>query len=500
MILDQNYSKNQKKLTISYINDDGLKSFLEFNISRFKTYYHTPSGKYTDWGGARCDEKWTDSPSQFDIMNYIYNLDDKYKKLLSNKTFPRMYSWDIETKYTPGEKVNAIAAKNEITTISICSPELVCLVLGTKPLTDEEKGELSRKYQEYLDNVPLFKKLKKINPKIEYKQFNNEISMIEYFLKNVVAKVPILAGWNSDNFDWQYLSNRIKNYYPDTSLRMASAKYGLYGAAIYDYQKNRINIQKPLHTLLVDMMDVIMEHDKVVLDIKESSSLDWISEASLGVKKIEYTGSLEQLYNKDFFLYVFYNAVDSLLVQLIDKRFKTMNIIYNYSTYCTIPIGKCFSKIATSEALVLRDFHDNNIKVVWEEHNKTRGNLPGAYVAIPIKGKHEWVSCNDFSGLYPATIITCNLSFDNFMHPQYYYKNPNKMVWDEVDLDRFRKDPKYFVSVNNNVYKNDKIYTFARVQKNLKAERNITKYMSKSLNAQLLSLLDKEIEKRGLKK
>lgn len=74
------------------------------------------------------------------------------------------------------------------------------------------------------------------------------------------------------------------------------------------------------------------------------------------------------------------------------------------------------------------------------------------------------------------------------------------MVWDDEDLERFRKDPKYFVSVNNNVYRNDKTYTFARVQKNLKAERNITKYISKSLDAQLLSLLDKEIEKRGLKK
>jgi hypothetical protein len=65
----------------------------------------------------------------------------------------------------------------------------------------DNDAEKHPRYQEYLESVPLYKNLKNINPKIEYKQFNNEISMIEYFLKNIVAKVPILAGWNSDNFE-----------------------------------------------------------------------------------------------------------------------------------------------------------------------------------------------------------------------------------------------------------------------------------------------------------
>ena len=46
-----------------------------------------------------------------------------------------------------------------------------------------------------------------------------------YFLKNIVAKVPVLAGWNSMLFDWQYVQNRIKGYYPDINLSNASCNW-----------------------------------------------------------------------------------------------------------------------------------------------------------------------------------------------------------------------------------------------------------------------------------
>lgn len=499
MILDQKYSKYKKKLTISYINDDGLKSFLEFNINRFKTYYHTPAGKYKDWKGARCDEKWTESPSKFDIMNYIYNLDDKYKTLLTKTKYPKLYTWDIENKYVVGEKVDVVGAKNEITTISICSPELVNIVLGTKELSEEDIKQKKVEYLEYIQSIPNIEDMKNIKPRLEYKKFDSEIEMLEYFLRDIVAKVPVLAGWNSDNYDWLYLSNRLKNFYPNTTLRISSPKYDLSNSVIYDYNKNKIQVQKPSHTLLVDMMDVVMEHDYSVLDIKESSSLDWISEAALGIKKLEYDGNLNTLYDDDYPKYVLYNAIDSLLVQLIDKRFQTMNIIYNYSTYCMIPIGRSFSKIATTEALVLKDFHKNDIKVVWEEHDRTRGKLFGAYVAVPVRGKHEWTSCNDFSGLYPATLITCNMSFENRINPCDYYKDINKTSWDEEQLDAAKNNPNFFVSVNNNIYKNDKEYSFSRIQRELRLERDVTKYQSKSLDAQLMSRIDQELERRKIK-
>ena len=54
---------------------------------------------------------------------------------------------------------------------------------------------------------------------------------------------------------------------------------------------------------------------------------------------------------------------------------------------------------------------------------------------------------------------------------------------DEEKLKPFREDPKYFVSVNGHVYHNDRDYAFKRVQRTLKSNRNVSKYLAKQLDA-----------------
>ena len=53
----------------------------------------------------------------------------------------------------------------------------------------------------------------------------------------------------------------------------------------------------------------------------------------------------------------------------------------------------------------------------------------------------------------------------------------------EDELDKYRQNPNYFVSVNGSVYKNDKTYSFKDIQATLKANRNTGKYLAKQLEA-----------------
>ena len=253
-----------------------------------------------------------------------------------------------------------------------------------------------------------------------------------------------------------------------------------------DFRDNKVRLAIPNHTLILDMMDVVGTFDMAVMPIKESLALDYIASESIGMNKIKYDGDLEVLYKTNYSKYVFYNAIDSVLVQMIDKKFKTLQNIYTQSIYCEERIGSCFSKIALAEALFFKYFYEHDIKIVpIDKNNVERGELVGAYVKTPIPGKHNFVCCNDFSALYPSTIITCNLSIENFMGHDF----------SDEELDKFRADPNYFVSVNNNVYKNDKDYAFKIIQLNLKAERAKSKYLAKQLDATVM--LDVEhIEKR----
>ena len=55
MILDYSYNKYSRNFDISYITENGSKQIITFNVNRFKAYYSTPAGKFTNWDGSKCD-------------------------------------------------------------------------------------------------------------------------------------------------------------------------------------------------------------------------------------------------------------------------------------------------------------------------------------------------------------------------------------------------------------------------------------------------------------
>lgn len=531
MILDYYYNKYKRKLEVSYIEDNGQKQLLMFDVNKFKTFYRTPLGTYENWDGSKCEIKYTENPSTFDIKTFFKEMDPKYQALINKRTFPKLYTCDIETKIADdGSFPEPADALQPITTISICSPNLNSIVLGTRPLTDEAKQRLSDRYSKYLNDTEFFHTLGIKNPTVQYIYFETEKEMLVYFLECIVSKVSILAGWNFIQFDWQYIVNRIKNFYPEISIKSSSCTRRVSQAKFTNKKGEEIYLPIPDHTLILDLMDVIDSEDQTVLPIKESLSLDYIASATpgLGIHKIKYKGSLQDLYNTDYEMYVFYNAVDSILTQLIDHRYKAMDHIYLYSLYTTEKIDRCFSKIALTEALVFRNFYERGLKIVYDDKEVAeRGRLVGAYVKMPIPGVHEYVCCNDFASLYPSTIRTTNISFENFVgafydyeklkpyasDPRYIVIGPN-VFWNkgslkepeighfvaqflrEDELAKYRKDKNYFVSVNGCVYKNDKDYTFRLVQGQLKAQRDKDKYMSKELDATVMLDIEHIFKKR----
>ena len=519
MILDYSYNKHKRVLSVSYVKENGMKDIMNFNVDRFKTYYSNPNGRYMNWDGDRCDVKWTDRPDKFDLKTYMEELAPEYKTKLQGRTSPKLYTWDIEV--VSEEFPEPSEAKYPIVTISICSPDCNVVILGTKDLGDGGNEYLTKHFNDYMSKLEYFKTTGLTMPTIKYIKFPNEKEMLIYFLRNIVAKAPVLAGWNSMLFDWQYVQNRIRGFYPDINLNISSCNYSMDYKNYTDMMSNKIKLMIPVHTAMFDMMAVV-EEDKVVMPVKESLSLDYIAYESLGVNKIEYDGTLYDLYYDDYQKYVYYNAVDSVLVQLIDKRFKTLQNIYTQALYCREKIGAAFSKIAVSEALVFNYYYDNGIKIIPDrKQDVDRGVLVGAYVRIPTPGKHNYVCCNDFASLYPSTIITCNLSFENFVGTFYdeaelakysdrkqyiivggnVHKNDGTIekpklgdmicrCLDEKTLDKYRANPKYFVSVNGHVYDNDKDYAFKIIQSTLKANRNSFKYLAKQLYAIVMTDVD----------
>ena len=522
MILDYAFNHTKRTLSVSYVTPTGGKRILNYNVSRFKSYYSTPSGKYINWDGSRCDVRWVEKPTTFDLKTFFEEMSEEHKELLRGKTTPKLYTFDIETEISD-EFPEPSEAKFPITTISVASPDCNVVVLGTKALNEGGAEALQKRFEKYLNASKFFKGLNLPTPYIKYIKFDSERDMLEYFLKNIVAKVSVLAGWNSLLFDWHYIQNRIRGYYSDLSLNISSMNYMMTSKNYTDMKGNKVRLNIPNHTLILDMMDVVGSFDMVVMPIKESLSLDYIASESIGMNKIKYDGDLQKLYEEDYATYVFYNAIDSILVQLIDKRFKTLQNIYTQALYCREKIGSCFSKIALTEALFFNYFYEHGIKVIPNRREDIeRGTLIGAYVRTPTPGKHNFVCCNDFASLYPSSIISCNMSIENFVGTFYdeaalapyrldkanyivvggaVYKNKGSLAKPQLgefysyflledELEKYRKDPNYFVSVNGSVYRNDKAYAFKDIQATLKSNRNTGKYLAKQLDALVMTDVD----------
>ena len=100
----------------------------------------------------------------------------------------------------------------------------------------------------------------------------------------------------------------------------------------------------PAHRMIFDYMQ-LYEICDTSIKVKESSSLDFVSSKLVGVDKIKYNGSLQKLYEDDFETFMYYNAVDSVLVQKIHDARNYISIIYAISSLARIRIVDVVSQM-----------------------------------------------------------------------------------------------------------------------------------------------------------
>lgn len=495
MILDRTWNRRKRQLTVSYIDKEGHRKFIEQRFGQFPTYVFDEAGKLTNWDGRKISPTLqnteTYKPSEFDILEWLYKhpLRDEFAAIRK----PRLYTADIETEISD-EFPEPELAEQRVTTISVAADDLSVIVLGIRPFTEEQLEKFRTSYLEYIKGNEFAAKHCDISKiRVLYQYFPREEDMLKHFFEKMIPKMEVLAGWNFHAFDWVYLCNRCIRLFGEREARSMLYRASITGEVTSERCINNkgeeFRITIPAHTAVMDYMRLVEKYDRT-LDNKESLSLDWIAHASVGANKIKYAGDLQQLYNNDYDKYVFYNAVDSLLIQLINKRLKTLEVMFVYSSFTFCSLMRCLSPVALTTALMFEDFYNEGHHVVWEEREiPPSEDFDGGYVKDPTVGFHSWLVCDDFASLYPSQIITCNLSMENYMQKYVTGYDGTKcyVPWSEEELDKYRSDPNYFVTVLGHVYKNDKDYAFKRMQMRTKQKRAFYKYRGQLLESELLN-------------
>ncbi len=509
MILDRTWNKHEQKLIISYIDKLGNRQFYEKYLHHIATYEYDDNGEYETWNGRRCNRVFKDTkdytPTEFDILEYMYNMPQDLQDKMHAQVFPKLYTFDIETEVSD-EFPDPELAKQRVTSISLVGPDMSCIVYGLNTMTQEQIKLFEQRYLDWINKNDFARSLLNADkpPRVLYKKFDTEEDMLTHFFTVIIKKIPVLAGWNAYNFDWRYLIKRCEVLFGRTQMyNMLRACSPTGETRKYSWEEagnKKMSAPGPSHSIIIDYMEIVKQYD-YVLRPYESYSLDWVASHAVDAHKIKYNGTLQQLYERDPEWYYYYNAIDSLLVLLIHYKLKSLESPCAVSSVTLVPLISAMGQVALTTANVFEEFYNDNKRVVYDYDaiDRYKVKYDGAFCGC-VPGRYEYTVCFDFASLYPSQIRTCGFSFENIVEnvvgPDSLGRY-TKLPWTEQDLERFRKDKNYFVSLAGNVYRNDKDYAFPCIQTKLKKNRDKYKYTGQRIDSELLVEIDKLIEEKN---
>jgi len=404
-----NIEQRQGKLIISYVKKDGTLGFSQLNIPPNHQYTYLYAQKNSgipgllSWDFKPVRKVPTQFLNRHRIQEFFIDAGENLTSHLFESNMPILAAADIEVEVTDEGFAEPEHANNRITTACFSQyPNIT--VFGSKSLTGEEC-----KYVE--DNIN--EHVKKFNKHYNfvYKYHVNEADMIYDFLFNYVKSAPLVTGWNFWGYDWRYIMNRCRKLNMDVSWLSPTGQW--YEHRIKDHNKD-VTIMLPQHKLIVDYMAIYQKWDKNI-EVKENDTLDFVAEEALSIRKVKYPGTLQDQYNKDYAQYVFYNAIDGILVELIDSKLKTMRTFLGLSNITKVEAMQAFSPIAMLEATLTRYAYKRNQIFPKKDKSKERETYEGAFVFEPIPNLYPWVASFDFASLYPSIMRQFKISIENFL-------------------------------------------------------------------------------------
>ena len=294
----------------------------------------------------------------------------------------------------------------------------------------------------------------------------NEVSLLWDLVRFWENNYPdIVTGWYSRNFDVPYIVNRLRRLLGEKVCNRLSP-WGI-------IQEKKSNIQRfgiirddvQYEFVGIAELDSLDLYKKYGPGNEESFKLGHIGQKTVGINKIEYDGSLHDLYEQDFQKYVDYNIQDVNIVVQIERVKKFIELIVEVSYAAKVPnYNDSLGTVKYWEIFIynhlLRKNQVSEIKDISVDKDR---QYAGAYVKDPIVGLHEGVVSFDFTSLYPSLIRQVNIGpetlVDKTKIPQELQElvakvTPERLLEGSLDLSLLKKYD-YSLSANGQLYRRD---------------------------------------------
>jgi DNA polymerase elongation subunit (family B) len=452
MLIETQYLTSSRKLVASYVDKSGdikLKYYDWENPMKYVTCEENDPQRhpsFKSWDGKNVKQIEVDRPDRYAIYEFLDALPQDEQDELFEYNLPKIYFIDIETEIVDGfpeaadikdaeGNVTKEGASTQVLSISIVYDDKIIL-LGLKDMPEDMQDRIHKNTNKYFEKFGA-------DYKFKYVKYDDEFDMLYAFFHKMTPKMPIMTGWNFLNYDWLYLVNRSRK----VTKWMDGREYRINPAESSPLKRmNKIwgtEFEVPMHRMIFDYMQ-LYEICDTSIKVKESSSLDFVSSKLVGVDKIKYTGSLQKLYEDDFETFMYYNAVDSVLVQKIHEARNYISIIYAISSLSRIKIvdvvsqmNNALASLAITEGVLRGKFRElDNIVLFKEGKSDGDATLAGGWVKDPIVGMNRWCVTYDFASLYPTTQRQFFIAPENFVGVQ----DPKKLTHcengREIELDK----------------------------------------------------------------
>jgi DNA polymerase elongation subunit (family B) len=404
MYVDALFDRDKDRIYVVERNSEGKREYKDF-AAKYVFYYDDAKGKHKSIYGNpvsriqcrtmrdfRKELKLNNTVKQYesDINPVFRCLEENYlgqdAPQLQTAFFDIETDFDKERGFSPPED-----PFNPVTAISIYlqwMEQMITLCVKPKGTTKEDATLICNKFE----NTILCE---------------TEAEMLDAFL-DVIDDADILSGWNSEGYDIPYLVNRVKRVLSKDDTR----RFCLWN----QYPKKRTFERFGAENVTFDTigrvhMDYMQLYRKYTYHEMHSYSLDAIGEYELDERKIQYTGTLDQLYNNDFEKFLDYSRQDVALLDKLDKKLKFLALANELGHANTVLLQTTMGAVAVTEQAIINEAHERGLVVPSRKSRDELGNTQaaGAYVAYPKKGMHDWIGAIDINSLYPSAIRALNM-------------------------------------------------------------------------------------------
>ena len=303
---------------------------------------------------------------------------------------------------------------------------------------------------------------------VTVKTFSTEYDLLhKFFIKYKEIEPTILTGWNVEFFDITYLYNRAQQIVGQTVANFLSP----IGIVQWNEYVKKYKIAG------VSCLDYLALYKRFTFSERPSYRLDAISEYELGEKKVEYEGTLNDLYENNLDKFVEYNLQDVKLVKKLDDKLDFIGIAKGLAHLGHVPYENVFMSSRYLEGAILVYLRKNSIVAPNKPKKEDRRKLEkfvGAYVQEPQKGKHDWVYDLDITSMYPSCIMSLNISPETKLgkiegwNPEEFLRKDNKKTYTfthngkylgkytEKELKNMLDNEDIGIATNGVIYRTDK--------------------------------------------